>query len=315
MPTVLLTGASSFTGLWIAEALAAAGWRVVAPLKRAATDYAGLRARRVERLANSAERVFEAPVDSTGFRELFAAHRPELFAHHAADIPGYRRPDYDAQAGMRRNMAGVPEAIAAFAAAGGQAMLATGTYFEAGEGGGVEAASPYGLSKSMTNAAQRELAHAAGLGFGKFVIPSPFGPWEEGRIVWSLFQAWTQGRPAEIRTPAYVRDQLPVVLLARAYVEAARRMTQGEADAAFRPSGFVEAVGAFAQRVAREIRGRTGLACEVVLHAQTEFPEPPRRANSEPMSLGEAEAGAFWDAYAEYYLQVAREGLLQASPA
>jgi len=312
MKTVLLTGASSFTGLWLAEALAHEGWRVVAPLRRARGDYEGLRAERVERLALSAERVFEAPVDSQAFRALIAEARPALFAHHAADIPGYRSPDYDVQAGVARNVAGMPEAIAAFAAAGGRALLATGTYFESGEGGGEEAASPYGLSKALTNAAQRELARAAGLGFGKFVIPAPFGPWEEGRLVWSLFQAWTEGRPAEIRTPDYVRDHVPVPYLAMAYVAAAERMLQG-GDLAFRPSGYVERIGDFARRVAHHVRMQTDMACEIVEHPQTAFPEPLRRANSDPCV--DEHPQAFWDLYVDYYEDVQARGLLQGAAA
>ncbi|WP_309091840.1 NAD-dependent epimerase/dehydratase family protein [Phenylobacterium sp.] len=314
MTTVLLTGASSFTGLWFAEALAHEGWRVVAPLRRAKGDYTGLRAERVERLTLSAERVFEAPVDSPTFRDLIGSVRPALLAHHAADIPGYRDPDYDVEAGVARNMAGMAEAIAAFAAAGGQAVLATGTYFESGEGGGHEAASPYGLSKALTNAAQRELAQAAGLGFGKFVIPAPFGPWEEGRLVWSLFQAWTQGRSAEIRTPDYVRDHVPVPYLARAYAEAAGRMLEPGAERAFRPSGYVERIGDFARRVARHVRMQTDMACEIVEHPQSAFPEPLRRANSEPC-LGDDDHQAFWDIYIDYYEDVRGRGLLHATAA
>ncbi|MGA0608251.1 NAD-dependent epimerase/dehydratase family protein [Phenylobacterium sp. VNQ135] len=311
MKTVLLTGASSFTGLWMADALAGEGWHVVAPLRRAAGEYEGVRAERVKTLAEVAEVVFEAPVASAAFRDLIATNRPELFAHHAADIPGYRDPDYDVEAGVARNMAGMPEAIAAFAAAGGAALLATGTYFESGEGGGEEAASPYGLSKALTNAAQRDLAQAAGLAFGKFVIPAPFGPWEEGRLVWSLFQAWTEGAAAEIRTPEYVRDHLPAPYLALAYAFAAARLTEDGGDQVFRPSGYVERIGDFAARVAREVRARTDMACEIAEHVQTEFPEPRRRANSDPL-LDDEEEQPFWDIYVDYYDQVRASGLLKA---
>jgi len=62
---VLLTGASSFTGLWIAEALARAGFQVTAPLRRARADYDDLRLERVERLTQSADVVFETPFGSS----------------------------------------------------------------------------------------------------------------------------------------------------------------------------------------------------------------------------------------------------------
>ena len=46
---ILLTGGSSFTGLWFARSLAAKGHTVVAPLK--GSDYSGLRGERVSRTA------------------------------------------------------------------------------------------------------------------------------------------------------------------------------------------------------------------------------------------------------------------------
>jgi nucleoside-diphosphate-sugar epimerase len=316
VPRVALTGASSFTGLWIAEALAAAGFQVIAPLRRGRGDYTGVRAWRVERLTAVAEIRFETPVASEAFRELMSGADLDLLAHHAADIPGYRSPDYDAQAGVARNLEGVAEAIAAFAKGGGRALLATGTYFESGEGGGEAAASPYGLSKALTNAAQARLARAAGLGFGKFVIPAPFGPWEEGRIVWSLFQAWTEGRPGEVRTPAYVRDHLPAPLLAHAYAEAALAMLdQDVGEARFRPSGMVMRVGDFARTVADQARSRTGLACEVLEHPQAAFPEPEVRANDQPRRFAPGDEEAFWDAYVAFYGRVRAEGLLASTPA
>ena len=315
MPRVVLTGGSSFTGLWIAETLAARGFEVTATVTRAAGAYAGLRAARIARLAQSARIVHEAPVASDRFRTVLAETQADLLAHHGADIPGYRSPDYDPAAGFARNIEGVAEAVGVFARAGGRALLATGTYFEGGEGGGAEAASPYGVSKTMTNAAQARLAADAGLAFGKFVIPSPFGRWEEGRIVWSLMQAWTDGRAGEVRTPDYVRDQLPAPLLARAYGEAAVSVLEAAEPVRFRPSGFVERVGDFARRIGREVGARTGMTCAIVEHPQRDFPEPKRRANDEPTEFAPAEAARFWDDYVAYYDEVRASGALHASAA
>ena len=47
---ILLTGGSSFTGLWFARSLAAAGHRITAPLRQACADENGLRGRRVAAL-------------------------------------------------------------------------------------------------------------------------------------------------------------------------------------------------------------------------------------------------------------------------
>lgn len=319
MAAVLLTGASSFTGLWIAEALAAAGHEVTATLARSTEAYEPLRRDRAARLARIAEVIPEHPLASQAFRDLIAGRRFELFAHHGADIPGYREPGYDPQAGLARNMAGAREALEGLADRGLAALIVTGTLFEPGEGGAAPdepAVSPYGLSKGMTNQLWRTMVRARGLAFGKFVIANPFGPMEQGRLVWSLFQSWMDGRPGLVRTPAYVRDNLPVPLLAGAYVRlAADLLAHARADRIARPSGYVAPQGLFALKVASEAGARLGRECGLELTVQATLAEPYVRANSEPCLLGDWGERAFWDAYVAYYEEVASRGLLASTPA
>ena len=62
-----------------------------------------------------------------------------------------------------------------------------------------------------------------------------------------------------MRTPAYVRDNIHVDLLAGAYAAFAEAVAAGSGFSRANPSGYVEAQGAFAERFAREIGPRTGL--------------------------------------------------------
>lgn len=309
MAKVLLTGATSFTGVWIAQALAAAGHHVVAPLLRGRGDYQGIRADRVERLLDKVEVVFERPFASPGFHDLLGAG-VDVLAHHAADIPGYREPTYDVAAGVARNLEGGRQVFAGFARRGGRAVIATGTGFEAA-GEPPRAVSPYGLSKHLTNEAFRHYAHWEGLAFGRFVINGPFGPLEEGRLVWSLFQAWLGGKAGLIRTPAYVRDNIPAPLLAGAYADLVADLLSGQVrERDCKPAGFVGPQIDFARRVAAEASKRLGRPCEVEALVQTEFPEPFVVANSEPTLSRPWDEAGFWDAYVDYYLQIEARGLL-----
>ena len=315
MARILLTGASSFTGLWIAEALAAAGHEVVAPLTRDEDAYPGLRGERVARLAGSAERVFVAPLDSDRFRDLARAGRFDVLAHHAADIPGYRSPDYDAVAGAARNLAGAEAAVRAASAGGCRALISTATVFEPGEGGEgphAPAVSPYGISKGLTGQALAGFAAQASLAFGRFVIANPFGVLEEGRMAWSLFQAWFRGEPGRVLTPAYVRDNQPVPDLAAAYARLAERLLSAGEPVRLdsRPSGLVGTQGDFARRLAAEAAPRLGLACDLVLNDQVDFPEPRVRVNAEPCLPTGWTGEAFFDAYCAYYARLAAEGRL-----
>ena len=99
-------------------------------------------------------------------------------------------------------------------------VVLTGTVFEQDEGAGdapLRAFSPYGLSKGLTWQYYRFLSQTMGFPLGKFVIPNPFGPFEEPRFCNYLVQTWFKGEVPTIRTPLYVRDNIHVDLLAHAY--------------------------------------------------------------------------------------------------
>lgn len=297
---ILLTGGSSFTGVWIAEALAAAGFEVTATLLRPRDGYDGVRLARIERLEQCAEVFFERPFASL----VDLPGRFDVLAHHAAHITGYRDPTFDAIDALRRNTDGAEAVLRAFRAKGGEAVILTGTVFEAGEGGGADspAVTPYGLSKTLTSAAFAYWAGEAGLKFGRFVIPSPYGPLEEPRFGWHLFRSWFAGETPVVKTPLYVRDHIAAPQLARAYVGAARAMLEdGAVSLVARPSGWIAPQGDFALRVASEARARLGLACGVELAEQTHLVEPLRRVNAEPAPFAPGEESAFWDEYVSWY--------------
>jgi nucleoside-diphosphate-sugar epimerase len=251
---VLLTGASSFTGLAIAEALADAGFQVIAPLRRPRADYEPEPLARIARLTQRAEVVFDHPFGSPGLLELVAA-RPEIraLAHHAADVTGYRDPSFDAQAAVQRNLAGAQPVLSALAGQGARVVVVTGTVFEAGEGGPTDeplAVTPYGLSKTLTNIAFQHYAAWAGLAFGRFVIPSPYGVFEQQRSFPAyLFRSWFAGERPVVRTPLYLRDHLPAPLLGRAYARHLSALLDGAAsDPVARPSGWRAPQGDFARK-------------------------------------------------------------------
>ena len=81
---VLLTGASSFTGLWFAEKLGSIGVEVVAPLRSAPDAYDGVRARRAGRLGEIAEVVPACIFGSDRFLDLVSVRSFDALCHHAA---------------------------------------------------------------------------------------------------------------------------------------------------------------------------------------------------------------------------------------
>ena len=300
---VLLTGASSFTGLWFARALHAAGHHVVAPLRRARADYRGnVRAQRVEQLGRVAECSVGTVFGDDRFLDLCRSGSWDLLCHHAAEVGDYRSPSFDVAGALAANTRSFSEVLAAMP--GLRGVILTGSVFEADEGAGtapLRAFSLYGVSKGVTADLVRFYCEAAGVTFAKFVIPNPFGPFEEPRFCAYLLRRWQGGEAAEVRTPAYVRDNIHVDLLAGAYAAFAERVAAGTGFMRTSPSGYVETQGAFAHRFAGEIGRRTGLDCRVTLAHQTEFPEPPVRINTDPLQFRGWSETAAWDAVADYY--------------
>lgn len=305
---ILFTGASSFTGFWFVKSLVTAGHEPVCALRGDVKHYAGVRQRRAAALQPLCRLVPGTPFGSDAFLRLIREEGPwDLLCHHAAEIANYRSPDFDAVRAAESNTANLRAVLGLLKERGLKGVVLTGTVFEPDEGSGDEplrAFSPYGLSKGLTFQIFRFYCNEAGLTLGKFVIPNPFGPLEEPRFTSYLMQSWHEGKVPTVKTPDYVRDNIHADLLAAAYVRFVAHVgNTKEGMIRANPSGYVETQGAFAQRVAREARSRTGWACELELMRQQDFSEPMRRVNTEPAAsqIPEWNETKAWDAFVEFH--------------
>lgn len=303
---ILFTGASSFTGCWFVEQLAAAGHQITAIFQRPRSAYDGLRARRIERTADLAAPRFEHRFGDDRFLELIQSDGPwDALCHHAADVTDYRSPDFNVAAAVENNTRNLPRVLTALRDRGCRRIVLTGSVFEQGEGAGSDglpAFSPYGLSKGLTAEIFRYYCNRQGCGLTKFVIPNPFGPLEEPRFTAYLVKTWAAGQVAAVRTPEYIRDNIHVSLLARAYVVCVAQSTDHGFERC-NPSGYIESQGAFAERFAAAMRPRLNLPCGLELSRQSDWSEPRIRINTTPATLiaGDWSESAAWDAIAAYY--------------
>jgi UDP-glucose 4-epimerase len=313
---VLFTGASSFTGFSFVRELTAAGHELTLIFPRSREAYEGLRAERMGMATALAEPLFEMRFGDDRFQDLIRGRSWDLLCHHAADVTDYKSPDFDIMRAVGSNTHRLRDVLAALRDHGCRHVLLTGSVFEGGEGAGSDGLppfSPYGLSKQLTAEVFRYFTAAVDMQLGKFVISNPFGPYEEPRFTAYLVRTWAGGDTAGVRTPAYIRDNIHVSLLARAYSIFAKQLVSDgrpilgrQVDERFtklNPSGYVESQGTFAERFAREMRARLGWECRVELSRQTEFSEPRIRINTDPLNanaLGWDETAA-WDEIAAYY--------------
>jgi UDP-glucose 4-epimerase len=306
---ILFTGASSFTGSWFVKTLAAAGHELICPVTGNVVDYADVRLWRVEQLKSICRLAPQAPFGSENFLKIIRENRFDLLCHHASEVRNYKSPDFDALRALQNNTANLRAVLAALKPRGLRAVCLTGSVFEPDEGTGAEplrAFSPYGLAKGMTFQFFRHYCYEAGLGLGKFVIPNPFGPLEEPRFTAYLMRNWREGKPAEVKTPDYIRDNIHVDLLAAVYGQFVQRVGELKIGCIkTNPSGYVSPQGEFARQVAQEARTRTGWSCELKLAKQDDFSEPLNRANTEPAAklVPDWSEPKAWDSFVAFYTQ------------
>ena len=304
---ILFTGASSFTGLWFVRELGRAGHDVTAVFRRAVDEYPDeLRRERAALASRVCRPVYGVTFGGDEFLDVVRAGEWDVLAHHAAEVTDYKSPDFDVVRGLRGNTLNLARVLDELRARGCRGVVLTGSVFEGGEGAGSEGRpdfSAYGLSKAITARVFRYYCARAGLHFGKFVVPNPFGPYEEPRYTAYLAKSWLSGEVARCATPAYVRDNIHVSLLAKSYARFVSELPVAPGSSRINPSGYPESQGAFTLRFAAELRKRLGVPCEVELRDQAEFVEPRVRINTDvpdARALGFSETQA-WDDLAAYY--------------
>ena len=305
---ILFTGGSSFTGYWFIRELSAAGHDVVAVFRNPLSTYEGVRGKRVAALSEHCQAITECAFGDDDFLDLISKGGPwDVLCHHAADVTDYKSEDFDVVGALSNNVLNVDAILSALRETGCKRIALTGSVFEQDEGvgsGAMDAFSAYGLSKGLTHDVFRYFAMRHDMHLGKFVIPNPFGPFEEPRFTSYLVRCWYNQDVAKVNTPSYVRDNIHVSLLAKSYVHFVEQLpSESGGLSALHPSGYPESQGAFTLRFAAAMRERLGLACDVELLEQTSFDEPRVRINTDIPdyeALGWIESDS-WDALAAYY--------------
>jgi UDP-glucose 4-epimerase len=314
---ILFTGGSSFTGSWFIQELADVGHEITAIFRKRPEEYPDVvRRRRVALASKYCRPIYNCSFGDVRFLTLIAEGGWNLLGHHGADVTNYKSLDFDAVAARSNNTYNLLHVLTALKGEGCHRVLLTGSIFEAGEGAGLDGlpdVSAYGLSKALTARMFQYYCARAGVSLGKFVIPNPFGPLEGPRFTSYVIKSWLSGTAPTCSSPAYIRDNIHVSLLAKVYARFAADFPESTFSQ-INPSGYTESQGAFTLRLAAEMRPRLGLLCPVELQKQIEFPEPRVRINTDPPNidaLGWNESAA-WDEMAYYYQRLDTESVSQS---
>jgi UDP-glucose 4-epimerase len=304
---ILFTGSSSFTGYWFIKELVKAGHEVIATFKGRSQDYSDIRKRRVDETINICSCEFDCEFGSERFLALLGKTAGiDLLCHHYADVTNYKSPDFDVLSAVNNNTKNIRPILRMLKGKNCNKVLITGSFFERNEGAGsddLKAFSPYGLSKGLTGEMFGFYTAAMEMKLGKFVIPNPFGPYEEPRFTSYLIRSWIEGKVPSVTSSLYVRDNIHIGLLAMSYAWFAGSLNDASGFQKLSPSGYPESQGSFAKRFAGEMQARLEIPCELTFPEQKEFPEPLVRINTDVVArfFNDWDEKQAWDELAEYY--------------
>lgn len=306
---ILFTGISSFTGYWIAKELIENGNEIIAVLPRKSIDeYEGIKALRVKHIEKLADVKYGIKFGDDNFIRILENNKFDLFCYHSSYVVDYNTNKFKYLHSINENLLNI-ETVTDIIKSKEMMIIYTGSIFEGGEGIGtnLKPISLYGISKQHTFDVLYHYCNKKGIKLGKFVIPNPFGPYEEERFTNYLIRTWIKGETPIIKTPAYVRDNIHISLLAKAYIYFSEKLERTkEYFIQLNPSGYVESQETFALRIGKELSIRLGIKYPYTKVIQKELNEPFIRINNTKTDLlisnwNEKKA---WDEYAEYYINL-----------
>lgn len=225
MGLVVVTGVSSFVGMHLAEAFAAAGWRVLATHSRELESYTGVRAQRIQRIERQVELVRLDLRDHAAINKLVVKSNPRLWVQHAGYAENYVSPDYDLATAGIVNVAPLGPL---YSALGGSrcGVIVTGSSMEYGrsnKGNREDEAcwpeTPYGVSKLMETLTARLLAFRYNVPTRVARLYIPFGPLDNpNKLIMSVRRALVDRTQVELSPCEQQRDFIAVEDVCKGYL-------------------------------------------------------------------------------------------------
>lgn len=246
--TLALSGATSFTALWIAEAFNRAGWKVFGLCSKPREVYSGLKLKRLEKIQTLADIHFEIDSANGSMAEWIKSKgiNLDVWVHHHHHMENFRSANYDSSQAALVGEAPLKEITCALFENNCKRIIFSGTYFEK------EAITPYAQSKVRVWNNLQDLCSGKAL-LSKVVIPDPIGPLEnQDRLIPQLIEMSLQRRSFELKAPSAVNDHLPVRALAKVYLQAAENLL-ADRKMICEPSGLITDNLSWVRKVQKEL--------------------------------------------------------------
>lgn len=308
---VLLTGASSFTGFWFAKELKLKGFNVFCPLPRSENDYNGIKAKRIDNIKRDVTFIFNSPLGENKFNDLL--EKPfDILCLHGAHVQNYESPKFELLNSLNCNLNEIEFILKKSFFNGCKTVLWTSSIFEDVLDNNDENTDyykvpwlKYALSKKTSYTIVKHLSISMGFNFVRFVIPNPFGPFEDQKLCFHLTKSLMQGSDFIVKTPDYLRDMIHIENLAEIYVKQILHSRELSIFKECRPSEYRMKIFDFAKLLTSKYNQFYNAEYEIEKMKQEIFNEPIELLNGEFNSVSgkSKDNDNLWYNYFEYYFK------------
>ena len=301
---ILFTGISSFTGFWIANYFASKGYTIDAVLtKKNITQYDSLRIERLTRLSDNINLIFDCRFGDNKFISLIKSNQYDIIIHHASNVKDYSSNSFDWQLAINENTNNIEIVIKEISANSNAIFSYSSTVFEKGGISKDDPINKYAFSKKLSNEIIKYFCFKYGIKFTQIFISNPFGPFEDFKLNHHILTSWKSCLDFVIKTPEYIRDFIPVDLLAISYFEhiISLQITNNLIHS-YSPSGYQMKIVDYVFFLSNKLKQHSGDEKNYKTENQINFSEPIKLVNeTNVLSNKTWNEKEFWFKYFNYY--------------
>lgn len=301
---ILFTGISSFTGFWIANYFANKGYTIDAVLtKKTIRQYDSLRSERLSKLSDNINLIFDCKFGDNKFISLIRSNQYEIIIHHASNVNNYNSDSFDWQLAINENTNNIEIVIEEIASNSNTIFAYSSTVFEKGGISKDQPINKYAFSKKISKEIIKFFCVKYNIKFTQIYITNPFGPLEDLKLNHHILSSWKKNTDVVIKTPKYIRDFIPVDLLAISYFEhIVSLQTSNNLISSYSPSGYKMKISDYLNFLSNKLYQLIGDKKEFKTEDQINFSEPIELVNDSNVLLNAIwNEKEFWVQYFNYY--------------
>jgi UDP-glucose 4-epimerase len=304
---IVITGISSFTGLYFVKELHRRKHNIFGVHQSSFPSYSSPHKERVTAAISYCQESVQASFGEQSFCSFIQQIPIDVYCHHGAYTTNYNAVDFPIQYAVEKNTKNLSTVANILREKKCHSIAVSSSIF-AGHGPISSSDVPfsgYGESKWQTDQLFLDACKKHQLRWARYVIPNPFGPQDNPKFLYEMGNKWSLGEPLVLKTPDFIRDNIHVRLLAEHYASWIENLQSQPSQIQSFPSGYVEKIGDFAERVAIEMRKRTGWACDIQRSKKPMDNQPTTLHNTEvikhrPFTQEQTD----WDLLAEWFQEI-----------